>query len=47
VIQGDSIEHAVNNQGYGSGALAALDFYENGVCTKYEWNADEKEWDTK
>jgi hypothetical protein len=46
-IEGDSIEQAFTNAGYGAGAVAAIDFYDSGEEIKYNWNKAEKDWDRK
>lgn len=45
VVQGLDIASAMNNAGYGNGALRALDFYDNGEDITYTWNSDTKRWE--
>jgi hypothetical protein len=48
IIKGDDITMAFNNAGYSSGALRALDFYEEGdVKDNYEWDEKIRTWTTK
>jgi hypothetical protein len=44
VFDGDSPAGALNNAGYGGGALRVLDFYVTGECDDYRWNKDERRW---
>lgn len=44
VFEGNSPADALNNAGYGGGALRALDFYASGESDDYEWNKDKREW---
>ena len=44
VLQGDTPTNALNEAGYGGGAIAGLDFYASGDCTKYTWNKNKREW---
>jgi hypothetical protein len=44
VITGSDIANAFNKAGYGSGALRALDFYDNGEEQNYEWNTEKRDW---
>ena len=37
VLPGDSVSDAMNKAGYGSGAVAALDFYADGENSEYMW----------
>lgn len=39
------IDRAFTDAGYGAGALRAVDFYDEGVETKYTWNPDKREWE--
>ncbi len=39
VLWGTSPADAANCAGYGAGAMHALDFYAEGVCTAYEWRS--------
>lgn len=46
VVEGDAIHTAMNNAGYGAGALGALDFYEKEDKTfSWKWNRDIRSWD--
>jgi hypothetical protein len=44
VIRGKTPEEAMNNYGYGFGALPALDFYAEGDNKEYVWIVGEREW---
>ena len=44
VIEGASIDEAMNNAGYGAGSLRALDFYAIGDCKKYAWDSVRRQW---
>lgn len=47
-IEGSSIEEALNNSGFGKGALRALDFYSDKEKeTNYYWNKIERRWINK
>ena len=45
LLQGGSLSHALTEAGYGHGALAALDFYEERETPSYKWNKDSREWE--
>ncbi len=48
LVEGETIEDAFTNAGYGAGAVRALDFYMihyPGQPLGYEWNPGTKEWD--
>ena len=45
VIEGTSIDSAMNNASYGQGAVAALDFYGYGDAQDYSWSSESKSWD--
>ena len=47
VLEGNSPEDALNQAGYGQGALKALDFWAHDNDNGYVWNAKTKTWDTK
>ncbi|MFA6198808.1 MAG: hypothetical protein WC679_00125 [Bacteroidales bacterium] len=47
VVEGDDFADAMNNAGYGQGAVSAIDFYASGENDDYEWNATTREWDLK
>lgn len=42
-VEGASIDDAFSKRGYGTGALAALDFYDRGE-PKYWWDPSKKDW---
>ena len=44
VIKGPSIEEAFTAAGYGSGALPALDWYDNGVTNTHRYDKVKHEW---
>jgi hypothetical protein len=44
VITGTDIANAMNNTGYGRGALAALDFYGYGEEEGYRWDVEKRRW---
>jgi len=44
VLQGDTPANALNEAGYGGGAIAALDFYVSGDNTEYTWDNNIKGW---
>ena len=48
IVKGSSIASALNNAGYGSGAIRALDFYESyttpNPTIRYTWNKDTRQW---
>ena len=44
VITGTNVADAMNNRGYGRGALAALDFYQAGEEQTYEWDKEKRRW---
>ena len=46
-LKGSTPASAMNNAGYGAGALSALDFYESGVGKDWEWNKDTSAWEIK
>ena len=43
-MNGKTIEEAFTKAGYGGGAIAAVDFYNQGSEPCYVWNKDEHEW---
>jgi len=48
IVKGETPEQAMNNVGYGAGALRALDFYATGDKTKdYIWSQNKHSWETK
>ena len=45
VLQGDTATDALNNAGFGAGALRALDFYAlNDVRDEWEWDSAASTW---
>lgn len=44
VIYGPTIEEAFTNAGYGGGAVAAIDWYDNGDTDTHVWVKSEKAW---
>lgn len=44
VFPGNSASDALNDAGYGQGALRALDFWAHGDNKEWEWDAKEREW---
>jgi hypothetical protein len=38
IVTGTDAANAMNNAGYGYGALRALDFWAHGECTDYVWD---------
>lgn len=44
VIYGPTIEEAFTNAGYGGGAVAAIDWYDNGDTDTHVWVKSEKTW---
>jgi hypothetical protein len=38
IVTGTDAANAMNNAGYGNGALRALDFWAYGECTDYVWD---------
>lgn len=47
ILEGTTIEKAFSAAGYGSGALSALDFYQNGIDDRYEYDTATSEWRSK
>jgi hypothetical protein len=45
VLKGRTFADALNQAGYGQGALPALDFYDDVGTFKYTWNETTKHWD--
>lgn len=45
VLEGTDPANAMNEAGYGQGAVAALDFHANGDNNDYIWNPETREWD--
>lgn len=45
VLEGDAPHHALNQAGYGGGAVRALDFHAKGDNNEYVWNKDKHEWE--
>ena len=45
VLEGISIESALNNAGFVYGAVRALDFWSRNDNYDYDWNAKTREWD--
>ncbi|QRE00149.1 hypothetical protein [Burkholderia phage BCSR5] len=43
-IEGNTIAQAMGAAGYGAGAIAALDFYDESTEVKWRWNAELKTW---
>lgn len=44
VLTGSDPASALNQAGYGNGALRALDFYSKGCDRSYQWNNETKQW---
>lgn len=44
VIKGTSIDHAFTRAGYGAGAVAAIDWYDNGNTSTHKWVEETKNW---
>jgi len=44
IVQGYDVADAVRRSGYGGGALAALDFWEEGTSDNWEWNSETHKW---
>ena len=44
LVEGYDITNAIQNAGYGGGAINALDFYDNGPNVKYAWNKEKRAW---
>ena len=47
VFPGLDQSEALNQAGYGRGAVAALDFWARGDCDDYDWNPKTHNWDKK
>jgi hypothetical protein len=47
VLEGNTPETALNNAGFGQGAVRALDFWAHGDNNDYLWNAETREWNMK
>lgn len=46
LVQGETVEQAMTNAGYGNGALKALDFYAEGdVRKEYAWDTGARNWE--
>jgi hypothetical protein len=45
VLEGNTPETALNNAGFGQGAVRALDFWAHDDNNDYVWNAETREWD--
>jgi len=46
IVKGDTPHEAMNNAGYGAGAVRALDFYSSGdKRNEFVWNKETKNWD--
>ncbi len=45
VLPGDTPEAALNNAGFGQGAVRALDFWAHNDNNNYVWNPETREWD--
>ena len=44
VITGVTMEDAFTAAGYGAGAVAAIDWYDNGISQTHHYNMETKEW---
>ena len=44
VITGVTMEDAFTTAGYGAGAVAAIDWYDNGISQTHHYNMETKEW---
>lgn len=44
VVYGSDAANAMNNAGYSSGALRALDFYKEGDSKAYSWDKESRNW---
>ena len=42
VLEGDKPDEALNNAGYGGGAVRALDFYAKGDNNDYVWDKEKR-----
>lgn len=48
LVEGQDIASAMNNAGFGAGALGALDFYATGDARGgWIWDAEKRNWQTK
>lgn len=45
VLEGDKPHEALNNAGYGGGAVRALDFYAKGDDNDYVWDGEKRSWE--
>lgn len=45
IVEGADPADAMNNAGYGAGAVRALDFYAPGDDKQWRWDAEAKDWD--
>lgn len=45
ILEGNSPEDALNQAGYGQGAVRALDFFAKGDCQDYIWKPSKHTWD--
>jgi len=46
IVEGKTIADAMNNFGFGAGALGALDFWKEGIAREdYVWNQNNRSWD--
>lgn len=43
-VQGMDIADAVRRSGYGGGAMAALDFWEEGTSENWSWDSAARKW---
>lgn len=44
LLKGNSIAEAMNNAGYSSGAVRALDFWAIGDNNEYTWDTTDRKW---
>ena len=45
IVKGNAPHEAMNNAGYGAGAVRALDFYAEGDQREnWEWNKEKRNW---
>lgn len=47
ILSGYDPADALNNAGYGAGALRALDFYKAGDNNEYVWDTESHKWKNK
>lgn len=44
IVRGATIADAMNQAGYGGGAVRALDFFKEGEEQTYDWDGSKRDW---